>query len=177
MTASLPAPRTPGRYRISVVCLGNICRSPMADVVLNARVADAGLDDRVTVVSAGTGGWHAGDPMDRRAAALLTSEGYDASRHRAQQVLAAWLDEHDLVLAMDAENLADLRSLGGIDGRVDGGGLDAERLRAFRDFDPEGPGDVPDPYYGGDAGFRNVLAMVERTAEAIVADLERVVTH
>lgn len=174
MTTSLPAPRTPGRYRISVVCLGNICRSPMADVVLNARVADAGLDDRVTVVSAGTGGWHAGDPMDRRAAALLTHHGYDASRHRAQQVLARWLDEHDLVLAMDADNLADLRSLAGGEGA---GTIDGERLRAFRDFDPEGPGDVPDPYYGGEAGFRDVLAMVERTADEVVAGLERLVTH
>lgn len=169
MTAALPVPRTPGRYRISVVCLGNICRSPMADVVLNARVADAGLDDRVSVVSAGTGDWHVGDAMDRRAAALLTRQGYDASRHRAQQVLARWLDEHDLVLAMDAVNLADLRSLAG-------GAGDGERLRAFRDFDPEGPGDVPDPYFGGDAGFRDVLAMVERTADEIVAGLERVVT-
>lgn len=168
MTAALPAPRTPGRYRISVVCLGNICRSPMADVVLNARVADAGLDDRVSVTSAGTGDWHVGDAMDRRAAALLTSQGYDASRHRAQQVLAAWLDEHDLVLAMDASNLSDLRAI------ADGGG-DGNRLRAFRDFDPEGPGDVPDPYFGGDAGFRDVLAMVERTSDEIVAGLEGLV--
>jgi len=59
-----PPPRTPGRYRIVLVCLGNICRSPMADVVLSARVADAGLDDVVEVVSAGTGGWHAGEPME-----------------------------------------------------------------------------------------------------------------
>ena len=169
MTAAVPAPRTPGRYRLSVVCLGNICRSPMADVVLNARVADAGLDDRVTVVSAGTGDWHVGDAMDRRAAALLTDHGYDASRHRAQQVLAHWLDEHDLVLAMDAANLADLRALAG-------GVADSERLRAFRDFDPEGPGDVPDPYYGGDAGFRDVLAMVERTADEIVRGVEGVVS-
>lgn len=164
MPAVLPAPRTPGRHRIAVVCLGNICRSPMAHVVLDARVADAGLDDRVEVLSAGTGGWHAGDPMDRRAAAVLTAEGYDASRHRAQQVPPSWLDECDLVLAMDAENLRDLRSLGPA-------APDGERLRLFRDLDPEGPGDVPDPYYGGDAGFRAVLAMIERTADAIVADL------
>ena len=84
----LPPPRTPGHYRIALVCLGNICRSPMADVVLTDRVAAAGLGDRVTVVSSGTGDWHIGHPMDRRAAALLTSEGYDgpASAHRAQQV-------------------------------------------------------------------------------------------
>ncbi|GAA1516198.1 low molecular weight protein-tyrosine-phosphatase [Nocardioides humi] len=156
-----PPPRTPGRYRIALVCLGNICRSPMADVVLAARVADAGLDDRVEVVSAGTGDWHVGEPMDRRAAALLTAHGYDASRHRAQQVLATWLAEHDLVLAMDHDNLRDLRDLGE---------TDPARVRLFRDFDPDEPGgEVPDPYFGGDAGFRTVLTMVERTSDAVVA--------
>ena len=165
--ALLPAPRTKGRYRIALVCLGNICRSPMADVVLADRVRSAGIDDVVEVASAGTGGWHAGNPMDRRAAALLTAEGYDASRHRAQQVPASWLDDFDLVLAMDATNLHDLRSLGA---------ADDDRVRLFRDFDPLEPGgEVPDPYYGGDAGFRDVLAMVERTADAIVEGLAHVV--
>lgn len=166
MSVVPPPPRTPGRYRIALVCLGNICRSPMADVVLSARVADAGLDDVVEVVSAGTGGWHAGEPMDRRAAALLTAEGYDASRHRAQQVRASWLDTYDLVLAMDDANLADLRALGP---------ADPARVRLFRDFDPEGTGEVPDPYYGGDAGFRDVLALVERTTDALTGDLLHVV--
>ena len=163
-----PPPRAPGRYGIALVCLGNICRSPMADVVLTDRVTGAGLDDRVSVVSAGTGGWHAGQAMDRRAAALLTTEGYDASRHRARQVLPRWLDELDLVLAMDEDNLRDLRSLRA-PGSRDGG--DPSRLRLFRDFDPDGPGDVPDPYYGGDDGFRTVLAMVERTADALAAEV------
>ena len=86
--SALPAPRTPGCYRVALVCLGNICRSPMADVVLNDRVRAAGLDDRVEVVSAGTGDWHVGQPMDRRAAVLLEREGYDGSAHRAQQVAA-----------------------------------------------------------------------------------------
>ncbi|WP_235531047.1 MULTISPECIES: low molecular weight protein-tyrosine-phosphatase [unclassified Nocardioides] len=165
---SAPPPRTPGRYRVAVVCLGNICRSPMADVVLTASVAAAGLDDAVEVVSAGTGGWHAGDPMDGRAAALLTTEGYDASRHRAQQVQPAWLDELDLVLTMDRDNLRDVRSLAA-------GEVDATRVRPFRDFDPEEPGgEVPDPYYGGASGFRDVLAMVERTTEALVAEITTV---
>lgn len=162
MTAA-PPPRSPGRYRIAVVCLGNICRSPMADVVLVARVAEAGLADRVEVVSAGTGTWHIGEPMDSRAATLLTAEGYDASRHRAQRVLASWLDEHDLVLAMDHDNLRDLRALAA-DGEVDD-----SRVRLFRDFDPEEPGgEVPDPFFGGDDGFRAVLAMVERTSAALI---------
>lgn len=153
----LPPAREPGHYRVAVVCLGNICRSPMADVVLSARVADAGLDDRVSVSSSGTGGWHVGGPMDERAAATLTGAGYDATRHRARQ----WQgnDDADLVLAMDAQNLADI-----------GGGN--ERVMPFRAFDPLEPGgDVPDPYYGGDSGFEEVLAMVERTTEALVAAL------
>ncbi len=130
----------------------------MADVVLQERIADAGLDDRVSVSSSGTGGWHVGDPMDRRAAATLTAAGYDATRHRAQQW--AGNDDADLVLAMDAQNLADI-----------GGASD--RVMAFRAFDSEDPGgDVPDPYYGGDSGFEEVLAMVERTARSLVAALE-----
>ncbi|MBC2959679.1 low molecular weight protein-tyrosine-phosphatase [Nocardioides deserti] len=157
----LPAPRTPGRYSVALVCLGNICRSPMADVVLAARLEEAGLADRVRVVSSGTGGWHVGNPMDERAAATLTAAGYDATRHRAQQFAPTWLDEHDLVLAMDRSNLADV------------GGA-SERVMLFRDLDPVAPGgEVPDPYYGGDDGFEEVLDMVERTADAITAALQR----
>lgn len=151
--------------RIAVVCLGNICRSPMADVVLEQRLQDAGLD--VEVVSAGTAGYHVGSPMDRRAAAALRDAGYDPSRHRAQQFDAAWFDECDVVLAMDDDNHADLLRLAG---------SRADKLKMFRAFDPAGSGDVPDPYYGGDEGFRTVLTMVERTADAIVADLGRVAT-
>jgi protein-tyrosine phosphatase len=157
----LPEARVPGHYRIELVCLGNICRSPMADVVLEARLADAGLGDRVSVASSGTGDWHVGHPMDRRAAATLTAAGYDATRHRARQYDGASgaADRADLVLAMDAQNLADV-------------GGESERVRRFRSFDPVDPdGDVPDPYYGGDPGFEEVLAMVERTASVIVAQL------
>jgi len=154
--AILPAPRTSGRYAISLVCLGNICRSPTAQVVLEARLAAAGLDDRVSLRSSGTGDWHVGRPMDARAAATLEDAGYDASRHRAQQYDAAWADQDDLVLVMDHDNLADLG------GRTD-------RVAMFRDFDPAGVGqDVPDPYYGGADGFRDVLTMVERTSDALV---------
>ncbi|WP_312855859.1 low molecular weight protein-tyrosine-phosphatase [Nocardioides stalactiti] len=160
---TLPPAREPGRYRVALVCLGNICRSPMADVVLTDRVRSAGLDDRVEVVSSGTGDWHVGHPMDRRAAAILTGEGYDASAHRAQQVQASWLTDCDLVLAMDQDNLRDLRSLAG-------GTADPDRVRLFGDFDPLEPGaEVPDPYYGGTDGFQVVLAMVERTCDVLVA--------
>ena len=154
----LPPPRGQDRYRIGVVCLGNICRSPMAEVVLTERVAEAGLDDRVEVASCGTGDWHIGDPMDRRAAATLAAAGYDPSRHRAQQFAGSWLEEYDVLLAMDAQNRSDIAG--------------AARVLMFRDFDPVEPGsDVPDPYYGEDNGFEEVLAMVERTSTSIVAAL------
>ncbi|MFT4287146.1 low molecular weight protein-tyrosine-phosphatase [Nocardioides sp.] len=152
--ARAPRPDDDPRYAVALVCLGNICRSPMADVVLSAAVADL----PVVVASAGTGGWHVGEPMDRRAAAVLRAHGYDPSGHRARQFDADWHDRFDLVLAMDEDNLA---ALGG----------PTERIRLFRSFDPLGPGEVPDPYYGGDDGFEEVLAMVERTAAALAEEL------
>jgi protein-tyrosine phosphatase len=170
-TPALPPPRRSGTpYRIALVCLGNICRSAMADVVLTERLTDAGLADQVEVLSAGTGDWHVGNPMDRRAAALLTAHGYDASRHRAKQFDVAWFDDCDLILAMDGDNRRDLEALGA---EPD----DPGRLRMFRDFDPRADGsedlDVPDPYYGGDEGFETVLAMINRTSDALVAALAR----
>jgi protein-tyrosine phosphatase len=155
VTPALPTPQAAGHYRVALVCLGNICRSPMAHVVLESRLDDAGLADRVQVESSGTGGWHVGNPMDRRAAATLTAAGYDATRHRARQYDAGSAGRYDLVLAMDSDNLDDL---GGV----------STRVRLFRDFDPVGTGgDVPDPYYGGDAGFEEVLTMVERTSASL----------
>ncbi len=154
-------------FRIGIVCLGNICRSPMAQVVLESRIQQAGLDDRVEVVSAGTGDWHVGEPMDQRAASALTDAGYDASRHVAQTFSTDWFSEYDLLLAMDASNRADMTDLAP---SVEAQG----RLRMFREFDPEaseGDDEVPDPWYGGPEGFTEVLEMVERTADEIVARL------
>ena len=152
----LPPPRTPGRYRIALVCLGNICRSPMAHVVLERRLAEAGLADTVDVLSSGTGDWHVGHPMDERAAATLAAAGYDPTRHRARIFDPTWHDDVDVVLAMDGTNLRDVGGRG-------------ERTLMFRDFDPVDPGgDVPDPYYGGAAGFEEVLRMVERTSTSLV---------
>jgi protein-tyrosine phosphatase len=166
----LPAPHGQGDYRVGVVCLGNICRSPMAEVVLAQRLADLGLDGRVIVDSCGLGGWHVGNPMDRRAATSLARAGYDASRHRARQITPAWVDPahlgdgHDLLLAMDSSHLDELLE----------SGADPDRVRMFRDFDPIDPGaDVPDPYYGGPDGFEEVLAMVERTSDVLAERLSR----
>lgn len=165
----LPPARSAGAsYRIAVVCLGNICRSPIGQVVLADRLARAGLDDRVEVVSAGTGPWHVGEPMDRRAATVLAAHGYDGAAHRGTRFETSWFDECDLILAMDEDNHDTIASLAP-DGEV-------ARLRMFRDFDPRaGHHDraVPDPYFGGDDGFSAVLRTVERTADAIVSALER----
>lgn len=155
--------------RVEVTCLGNICRSPMAHVVLEQRLADAGLADDVVVTSSGTGGWHEGEPMDERAATALSAAGYDPSRHRARTFTTDTYAEADLMLAMDARNHADMTELAPTV-------ADAERVRMFRSFDPEAaPGDdeVEDPWYGGAEGFQQVLAMVERTSDAVVAAVPR----
>jgi protein-tyrosine phosphatase len=138
----------------------------MADVVLTQRVDDAGLAGRVTVSSCGTGDWHVGGPMDPRAAATLLAGDYDPSTHRARQFDPSWLERNDLVLAMDDTNLADIRHA---DPQAS-----PDRVRLFRDFDPVDPGGgVPDPYYGGEQGFEEVLAMVERTCGVLVAALQQ----
>lgn len=152
--------------RIALVCLGNICRSPTADVVLDSLLTDAGRDD-VQVASCGTAGYHVGEPMDPRTARVLTASGYDPTRHRARQFGPSWFD-HDLILAMDRSNLADILRV-----------LPTERhdrVRLFRSYDPEVPPgapvpDVPDPWYGGPAGFEEVLAIVERTSRSLVDQL------
>lgn len=154
-------------YRIALVCLGNICRSPTAHVVLEHRLAAAGLSDQVVVASAGTGGWHRGEPMDPRSAAVLSDAGYDPTRHRARTFDRDWYAEHDLLLAMDHANRADMAALAPTV-------ADESRVRMFRERDPEatdGDDEVPDPWYGGPDGFRDVLAMIERTCAGWVEHL------
>jgi Protein-tyrosine-phosphatase len=154
-------------FRVCLVCLGNICRSPMAEVVLREVLDRRGLSDVVTVDSAGTGGWHVGEPMDERAAAALAAAGYDGSRHRARQFDRRWFAERDLVLAMDRQNLSALRRLA----------PEGADVRLFRSFDPDAPQDaeVPDPYYGGPEGFARVLEMVEAAAEGVAEYAARMV--
>jgi protein-tyrosine phosphatase len=143
--------------RVEVVCTGNICRSPIGEVVLRAKLAEAGLND-VVVTSSGTSGWHIGDPMDSRAAAALARRGYDGSSHRAQEFRSCWFAERDLVLAMDSGHLSALnRRLGD----------EAVSVELFADVD------VPDPYYGEDEGFDDVLDQIEKAADTWVARLSR----
>ena len=162
-------------YRITVVCLGNICRSPIGEVVLRDRVTTAGLGDRVVVDSAGTGDWHLGHGADPRSLAVLDSHGYEHS-HTARQITPTWMSEIDLLLAMDETNYANLERI------VAHSGVEPE-LRMMRSFDPalahlpepHPDLDVPDPYYGGPEGFVDVLQMLERASDGVVTWLhERV---
>src|SRR5215471_13771675 len=141
----LPKPRQSfGPYNVCLVCLGNICRSPMAEVVLRDELARAGLAGAVSVDSAGTGDWHLGEQMHGPAQAELARRGYDGSGHRARQIQRSWLAGYDLLVAMDQKNLGTLR-------RMAPPG-DASRIQLLRSFDPalaaDDPceGEVPDPY-------------------------------
>jgi protein-tyrosine phosphatase len=162
----LPPPRDPnGPYRVCCVCLGNICRSPMAEVVLRDQIDKAFLTERVTVDSAGTGDWHVGDRMNSRARTQLTHRGYDGDAHRARQFDRTWLAERDLIIAMDAANLRDLRALARGDADLD------RRIRLFGEIGGLDGQDVPDPYYGTDDDFADVLAMLETGMARIVDEL------
>jgi protein-tyrosine phosphatase len=148
----------PAVLSVVFVCTGNICRSPMAEVVFRHELAEAGLADRVRVASAGISGWHAGEPMDERAAALLEAEGYP-SAHTARHVDAEQLGA-DLLVALDHEHQRALQA------RVP----DPGRVRLLRSFDPAAPAgaEVPDPYYGEDEAFGEVLAMVRAAVPGLL---------
>ncbi len=157
---------------IAMVCLGNICRSPMAQVVLSDKVDAGSLAGRVLVTSAGTGDWHVGNEMDRRAAVTLSAHGYDPSAHRAEQFTVSWFDDHDLIMAMDRSNHRNI-------GALAVGGDTADRIRLFRSFDPLAGDDleVPDPWYGGQGGFDDVFAMIERTTDEIARCLDALLSE
>ncbi|MDQ0425262.1 MULTISPECIES: low molecular weight protein-tyrosine-phosphatase [Cellulomonas] len=160
-------------YRVMTVCTGNICRSPMAEVVLRQRFADAGLGDVVEVDSTGVSDEEHGNPVDPRARAVLRRHGYPTGEgHRARQVRASELAERDLVLPMTAAHARALRRL------VDGDPALTDRIRMLRTFDPAAPAepgqpehvlDVDDPWYGPDSGFETTLAEIEAAADGIVA--------
>ena len=148
------------------VCMGNICRSPTAEGVFRRLLADAGLEGQVRVDSAGTHGYHIGAPPDRRAAAAAKARGFDLSGLRARRVVDGDFEAFDLIVAMDSDNLADLRSMAPETAQA--------RTRRLMDFcdGSHGP-DVPDPYYGGLNGFELVLDMVEQACAGLLEDVRR----
>ena len=149
-----------------MVCLGNICRSPTAEVVLREELDRAGLGSRVTVESAGTGDWHIGGPMDPGARAELARRGYDGSAHVARQITADWRGAYDLFVVMDRMNLANLR-------RMFAGGPAEDRIRLMRSFDPAAPdgAEVPDPYHGTPAEYGEAFDLVLAAARGLTGEL------
>jgi len=149
-------------FEICFVCLGNICRSPLAEGVFQTLVSDQGLQNQIIIHSAGTGHWHVGMPPDERMQATARQKGIQLTS-RAQQIQGTDIRRFDLVLAMDRSNLQAMEYLVSAE-------TAARKLRLFRSFDPEAGGDldVPDPYYGGDAGFEHVFEIVHRTCPPIL---------
>lgn len=142
------------------VCLGNICRSPTAHGVFRELVARRGLSEQIEIDSAGTAAYHVGNPPDQRSAACALQRGYDLSDLRARQAVRRDFLRFDYILAMDAQNLSDLRGI--CPGDYQG------HLGLFLDFANLADADVPDPYYGGPEGFDHVLDLVESASEGLL---------
>ncbi|REK89076.1 low molecular weight phosphotyrosine protein phosphatase [Streptomyces inhibens] len=179
-------------YRICFVCTGNICRSPMAESVFRARLAEDGLDGLVEVDSAGTGGWNEGDGADPRTVAVLRAGGYEHA-HTARQFQASWFSHLDLVIALDSGHLHELRRLAPT-------AQNAAKVRLLRSYaagtagaagealdngsgaapghtpDPAPDLDVPDPYFGGLAGFEECLEMIETASDGLLAEVHAALT-
>lgn len=151
--------------KVLFVCLGNICRSPTADGVFRSIVESNGLSSSILVDSAGTAAYHVGNPPDPRSVAAAKKRGYDLSALRARQALEADFAEFDYILAMDSENLANLKAL--MPDEYSG------HLGLFLDFAQGQELEVPDPYYGGDRGFEHVLDLVEAASEGLLNQIQR----
>lgn len=170
--ATAPTPRHAfGPYQVCLVCLGNICRSPMAEVVLRAELGRAGLSGQAEVDSAGTGDWHLGEPMDVGASAELARRGYDGTGHRARQFEPSWFGRYDLIAAMDESNLKRLRAMAQ-------NPADADRVILFTRFGPEQAGrrsrraaGVPDPYGGGADEFGLAFDLIQGAARGLADQL------
>ena len=151
--------------KVLFVFMGNICRSPAAEGAFRDLVEKAGLSDEFMIDSAGTGAWHEGEPADRRMRRAAERRGLTLTS-LARAVRPDDYEHFDVILAMDTDNLRTLRKRAPA--------AHHHKIRLFRDLDPEEPGlDVPDPYYGPEGGFEDVLDIVTRTSQALLEELRR----
>jgi protein-tyrosine phosphatase len=155
------------RVGVLFICLGNICRSPLAEAVFRAQVQEVGLADRFDIDSAGTGSYHEGEPPDERTLRVARARGI-AMNHTARRIQSNDLRRFHYVLAMDAENLRRTRRL------ADGTQTNAD-IRLLRSFDPDAPPDaeVPDPYFGGGRGFETVHELVESACRGLLQHIRK----
>lgn len=148
--------------RVLFVCMGNICRSPIAQGVFENVLRREGMEGDVSVDSAGTGRWHVGAPPDERALSAASIHGLDMSSQRARQVRPEDCENFDYILTMDEENYHTVAAL------CRGSAV----VRPFLDFAPDSPErEVPDPYYGGPDGFEIVIDLVEEASEGLLEDI------
>jgi protein-tyrosine phosphatase len=153
-------------YKICFVCLGNICRSPTAEGVFQHLVNENNLEPFFYIDSAGTSAYHIGEPANSKSQHIANKNGIEL-KSRARRFESADINEFDLIIAMDEENYHNLRSL------VNGSG-DINKIKKLREFDPNPEdGNVPDPYYGGMDGFKNVFDIVYRSSESLLATLKK----
>lgn len=156
-------PQNEKKFGVLFVCLGNICRSPLAEGICAHKLRAEGLLDKVAVDSSGTGHWHTGKPPHPDSQRVAKERGIDISGQRARQVETADSELFDLIVAMDSSNAEDLRQELS---------LRPGQLVLLREFDPEPDSlDVPDPYYGGGDGFVRVFDIIDRSMEGV---LERI---
>jgi protein-tyrosine phosphatase len=149
--------------RLLFVCLGNICRSPLAQGVMEYRLRIAGLDGQVVADSAGTGGYHVGDPPDKRAIEAAARRDIDISKQRARRVASDDFVSFDYLLAMDEDNLWQLRE------RCPA--AQSAKLRLLMEFAAGHAVEVPDPYYGGNEGFERALDLIESAVDGVIHEL------
>ena len=153
-------------YRVLLVCMGNICRSPTAEGVLRHFIKINGLGDKVEVDSAGTHGYHVGEAPDQRTQRAASARGYNLSQLRARKVARQDLDYFDLILAMDKSNLDNLQRMAMPEQQ--------DKIKLFMDFARNFDDDeVPDPYYGLGHGFDLVLDMVEDASQGLVENIRK----
>jgi len=161
MASQIPA-QIPNR--ILVVCLGNICRSPMAEGMFRHVADEQGVLHLFETDSAGMGNWHKGEAPDARAQVTALDRGFDISGQSARKVELEDFEDFDLVLAMDASNISDMEEIVPDEAR--------HKLRRFLEYAPHmGVEDVPDPYYGGPEGFGHALDLIEAASRGLLADV------
>lgn len=151
-----------GKYSVLFICLGNICRSPAAQAVMQAMVDERGLTDRFYIDSAGIGGWHIGDLPDKRMRVHARPRGYELT-HRARKIQSSDFEDFDLIVGMDAANVDDLRELAPSPQQMDKVVMMGDYIRRFPHHDY-----VPDPYYEGSEGFELVLDLLEDSCDNLL---------